>query len=96
MVGDHVLKEKGVNVEIYQDTYLATAYAHTVLIMTECDQFRTYTSTFSLKLGAIQTKVHKSKTTADPRPFQRLERTESEILLLEKYLSSKYSTPNPL
>ncbi|KAF8854035.1 nucleotide sugar dehydrogenase [Acephala macrosclerotiorum] len=97
LVGDHVLKENGGNIEVYSDAYQACADAHAVLIMTECDQFRTSASNTSPKLGAPPTKVQKSKKApTDPRPFQRLEPTESEILVLQKYLASTYSSADPL
>ncbi|KUJ16623.1 udp-glucose 6-dehydrogenase [Mollisia scopiformis] len=98
LVGDHVLKENGGNIEVYADAYQACSDAHAVLIMTECDQFRTSPpSNSSPKLGGLPPKqVKPKKTPVDPRPFQRLEPTESEILALQKYLASAYSVQDPL
>lgn len=91
LVGADVLKDNGGNVEVYADAYHACADAHAVLIMTDCDEFK---NSASPSLGP-QRKSPKSKL-ADPRPFQRLEPTELEILSLEKYLASTFQVSDPL
>lgn len=97
LVGSEVLKENGGSIEMYGDAYSACADAHAVLIMTECDEFKTSPSSSSPKLGATSTQQPSKKPgQVDPRPFQRLEPTESEILLLQKYLSSTFSVSDPL
>lgn len=93
LVGDLVLKENGGNIKVYADAYQACSDAHAVMIMTECDQFRT-SPTSSPKINS-RPKASKPAT-VDPRPFQRLEPTETQILALQKYLASTYSVTDPL
>ena len=93
LLGKDVLKENGGPVEVYADAYSACLKAHAILIMTECDEFKN-TRISSPKLGAKILSKSKSKT--DPRPFQRLGPTESEILALHKYLASAVNMQDPL
>jgi UDPglucose 6-dehydrogenase len=90
LVGKEVLKENGGSIEVYSDAYSACADAHAVLIMTECDEFKTSSS------PSLGSKTTSNKTPLDPRPFQRLEPTESEILQLQKFLTSTFSVTDPL
>jgi UDPglucose 6-dehydrogenase len=91
LVGKEVLKENGGSIEVYSDAYSACADAHAVLIMTECDEFKTSPSSPSLG-----TKITSKKRSIDPRPFQRLEPTESEVLQLQHFLTSMFSVTDPL
>jgi UDPglucose 6-dehydrogenase len=93
LVGEDVLKVNGGPIEVYPDAYQACADSHAVLIMTECDEFKTSPSSSSPKLGL---KPATKKSLVDPRPFQRLEPTESEILALHKFLASTFSVSDPL
>jgi UDPglucose 6-dehydrogenase len=87
-----VLKETGGPVQVYTNAYDACAGAYAVLITTEFDEFRS-TSTASVQVtpeGAAPT-VAAPKPTArakqqDPRPFDRVDPTETELLSLHKYL----------
>jgi UDPglucose 6-dehydrogenase len=88
LLGKEVLKENGGPVEVYGDAYAACLKAHAILIMTECDEFKNKSPSLSPKSS--------KKFPTDPRPFQRLEPTESEILALHKYLASAVSMPDPL
>jgi UDPglucose 6-dehydrogenase len=94
LVGADVLKENGGSIEVYADAYQACSDAHAVLIMTDCDEFKNSPSSSSPTFGP-ETKSPKSKF-VDPRPFQRLEPAESEILSLQRYLSSTFSAVDPL
>jgi UDPglucose 6-dehydrogenase len=101
LVGGHVLRTSGGPIEVYGDAYAACSESHAVLIMTECDEFRNSPSAISSspKLGSLQSQksAPKSKKPAvDPRPFQRLEPRESEILSLQRYLSAAFSISDPL
>jgi UDPglucose 6-dehydrogenase len=93
LVREEVLKENGGPIEVYSDAYSACAETSAVLIMTECDEFKSSPSSSSPKLGPKPTS---KKGPIDPRPFQRLEPTESELLSLQKYLSSAFSVEDPL
>lgn len=92
LLGKDVLKDNGGPVEVYADAYHACHKAHAILIMTECDEFK------NARVSSPKLHVTKSspKTKPDPRPFQRLEPTESEILALHNYLASAVSMADPL
>jgi UDPglucose 6-dehydrogenase len=90
LVGKEVLKENGGSIDVYSDAYAACADAHAVLIMTECDEFKPPSS------PSLGTKTTSIKRSIDPRPFQRLEPTESEILQLQHILTSMFSVTDPL
>jgi UDPglucose 6-dehydrogenase len=97
LVGADVLKENGGSVEIYADAYQACSDAHAVLIMTDCDEFKNSPSAAQSPALGATTKAKKPKSkTVDPRPFQHIEPTESEILALQKYLASTFSVSDPL
>jgi UDPglucose 6-dehydrogenase len=96
LVGEHVLKANGGPIEIYADAYQACANSHAILIMTECDEFKTSPSrTSSPKLGP-KPNTKNQKSLLDPRPFQRLEPSEAEVLSLHKFLTSSFSVTDPL
>jgi UDPglucose 6-dehydrogenase len=93
-----VLKENGGPVQVYNNAYDACNGAYAVLITTEFDEFRS-TSTSAVQVtpegaapSALSTPVQKpaarSKKTGpqDPRPFERVDPTHSELLSLHKYL----------
>jgi UDPglucose 6-dehydrogenase len=86
-VGNEILDVYGGPIKIYADPYQACLDSYAVLIMTNSDEFRN-TSTDT----TIQNKfpVH------DPRPFQHLDPTETEILALQSYLSFRFGTTDPL
>jgi UDPglucose 6-dehydrogenase len=90
LVGAHTLKENGGPIVVYSDAYQACMKSHAVVIMTDCDEFKNARTT-THKLS-----VNSKPTSADPRPFQRLEPTESEILSLHKFLSLNSGLRNPL
>lgn len=93
LVGADVLRESGGPIEIYSDAYQACFESHAVLILTDCDEFKNSAASKSPKLLP---KPDVKTTKDDPRPFQRLEPTESEILSLQKYLSATFSVNDPL
>lgn len=96
LIGADVLKENGGSIEVYSDAYQACLDTHAVLIMTACNEFKNSPSSKSPQLGPItRTKKRESKF-VDPRPFQRIEPTESEILTLQGYLASAFSISDPL
>jgi UDPglucose 6-dehydrogenase len=88
LLGKDVLKENA-------DAYQACLKAHAVLIMTECDEFKNTRSSKSPTLAA-KGIAKSAKTPIDPRPFQRLEPNESEVLALHKYLASAVNMQDPL
>jgi UDPglucose 6-dehydrogenase len=91
LLGKDVLKENGGPVEVYADAYQACHKAHAILIMTECDEFK------NVRVSSHEMHVPKpSKTKPDPRPFQRLEPTESEVLALHSHLASTVGMADPL
>ena len=94
LLGKDVLIENGGPVEVYADAYQACHKAHAILIMTECDEFKNRRVS-SPTVNPTKQKIS-SKSKADPRPFQRLEPTESEILALHNYLAQAVSIPDPL
>ncbi|PMD36394.1 nucleotide sugar dehydrogenase [Hyaloscypha variabilis F] len=91
LAGKDVLKENGGSIEVYADAYAACVDAHAVLIMTECDEFK---SSPSLTHGPKAKSM--KKRPIDPRPFARLEPTESEVLELQRFLVSAFSAEDPL
>ena len=95
LIGGGVLGENGGPIEVYADAYKACADSNAVLIMTECDEFRNSGPTKSPHLHPAPSKSP-SKGPLDPRPFQSLEPTESQILALHKFLSSSYQVFDPL
>jgi UDPglucose 6-dehydrogenase len=88
--GGPVLKKNGGTVEVYSNAYGACDGSDAVLLATEHDEFR-YTD--SAKLSQQPVASAAPYTTApralnDPRPFDRPEPTETDLLALHKYLSS--------
>ena len=97
LVGKEVLKENGGSIEVYPDAYAACTDAHAVLIMTECDEFKTSPpSSSSSPTPAPKSKTASKKGPFDPRPFARLEPTECEILQLQKFLTFTFAVDDPL
>ena len=81
LVGKNVLKEDGGPVEVYENAYEACYGSDAVLITTEFDEFRYTTRKEGLSLPA-----RPKAGPMDPRPFEQLEPTESDLLSLHKYL----------
>ena len=96
LLGKEVLKEHGGTIEIYADAYQACANAHAAIIMTDCDEFRNSKASSTKQAPAVFPNVQKKAVSTDPRPFKRLEPSESEILALQKYMVSASSTSDPL
>ncbi|KAH7417771.1 UDP-glucose/GDP-mannose dehydrogenase family, central domain-containing protein [Cadophora sp. MPI-SDFR-AT-0126] len=90
LIGQGALKAKGGCVEVYADVYAACEGSSAVLILTDCDEFKTSSTSPEPSFRAS----FKTKN-MDPRPFTALEPTETELLALNNYLStiSTESTP---
>jgi UDPglucose 6-dehydrogenase len=89
-----LLKSEGGPVEVYTDVYSACLDSNAVVILTEWDEFRNApvaTKTSSKNQGNKFNKARKLSI-PDPRPFQNLEPSESDLLALHKYLSSIFPT----
>jgi UDPglucose 6-dehydrogenase len=97
LVDASVLKEHGGNIRVFADAYQACSGADAVLIMTDCDQFKNSpSSSISPRPGHLEKGMKPDPKTVDPRPFQHVEPTESEILSLQKHLASIFSVFDPL
>ncbi|TVY39755.1 UDP-glucose 6-dehydrogenase [Lachnellula occidentalis] len=92
LLGDAVLRDSGGPVEVYSDAYRACLNSHAVLILTDCDEFQ---NSAPSKFPNVLPEAELSAP-MDPRPFQRLEPTESQILSLQMYLSAMFSVHDPL
>ena len=99
LLRDHapVIKEDGGPVVVYTSPYDACRDADAVLITTEWDEFRNTPAPPpagnkgpgtgpSRNLGQQQQKELQKPRHIDPRPFERLEPTESDLLALHRYL----------
>lgn len=86
LIGNEFLRENGGPVEICGNVYEASMGSHAVVIMTDCDEFR----------NSPLPQRRSQDDLDDPRPFQRLEPRESEILELHNYLTSKSQDSDPL
>jgi UDPglucose 6-dehydrogenase len=88
--GQDAIKEDGGPIVIYDNAYEACAASNAVLITTEFDEFRNTTATPAVSAtSAKNTSIRplfKNTKSKDPRPFERLEPTETEILALHKFL----------
>ncbi|KAK8119630.1 UDP-glucose 6-dehydrogenase [Apiospora kogelbergensis] len=87
--GQAALKEDGGPIVVYSNAYEACAASNAVLITTEFDEFRNTAAIPALPSMPSNATVRprfKSIKTLDPRPFERLDPTEAEILSLHKYL----------
>lgn len=82
--GGHVLKKNGGIVAVYANAYDACNASDAVLITTEFDEFR-YTTPG--KRGKPSATARMAPLMLDPRPFERLEPTETELLALQKYFA---------
>ncbi|KAG4442534.1 hypothetical protein IFR05_001946 [Cadophora sp. M221] len=83
ILGKLALKANGGCVEVYSDVYAACEGSAGALIMTDCDEFKTASTSPDKAF-----KASKKTRLLDPRPFTALEPTETEILALKNYLSS--------
>lgn len=95
LAGAEALKENGGPVEVYGDAYKACFDSHAVLILTDCDEFKNAAVSKPSPM-LLPKPATKSTAAIDPRPFERLEPTESEILSLQKYLASTFALADPL
>ncbi|KAK8042875.1 UDPglucose 6-dehydrogenase [Apiospora phragmitis] len=87
--GQAALKEDGGPIVVYGNAYEACAASNAVLVTTEFDEFRNTTAPAlpsSIPSKSTTRPRFKSVKALDPRPFERLDPTESEILSLHKYL----------
>lgn len=87
--GQAALKEDGGSIVVYSNAYEACAASNAILITTEFDEFRNAAAGPALPSVSSESTIRplfKSIQALDPRPFERLDPTESEILSLHKYL----------
>ncbi|KAL2066022.1 hypothetical protein VTL71DRAFT_2093 [Oculimacula yallundae] len=89
LLGEDLLKANGGCIEVYADVYAACEASAAVLVLTECDEFKT-----ASKSSEKSSAVRERKKSLDPRPFAALEPAESEILALNKHLSFTTSSPS--
>ncbi|PVH71773.1 udp-glucose 6-dehydrogenase [Cadophora sp. DSE1049] len=82
LLGKGELKRDGGCVEVYADVYAACEGSSAVLILTDCNEFKTSASPAKSFRGS---ENHKKM---DPRPFASFEPTETELLALSNFLSS--------
>ncbi|KAK4126791.1 nucleotide sugar dehydrogenase [Parathielavia appendiculata] len=81
--GEGVLQRYGGPVAVHEDVYAACRGADAVLITTEFDEFRN---------GPVKGgKGGEAASPADPRPFERAEPHETDLLALQSYL--RQTTP---
>lgn len=87
--GQVALKDDGGPIVVYNNAYEACASSNAVLITTEFDEFRNTAAIPALPSMPSNATIRprfKSIKALDPRPLERLDPTESEILSLHKYL----------
>jgi UDPglucose 6-dehydrogenase len=89
LIGNDVVAANGGPIKVYGDPYQACRDSHATIITTDSDEFRSSSN----ETSALQ---RKSLIFDDPRPFQHLDPTESEILALQSYLRSNFDTVDPL
>ncbi|KAK3304997.1 uncharacterized protein B0T15DRAFT_186668 [Chaetomium strumarium] len=77
IAGPEVLQRNGGPVVVYTDVYAACRGSDAVLITTEFDEFRNL---------PMQVEAKMEMSIADPRPFDRDESNESDLLSLHSYL----------
>jgi UDPglucose 6-dehydrogenase len=92
ILGRDALRENDGPIEVYADAYQACDSGHAIMIMTDCDEFKNTIA----KSPTLGPKMSSRLSVVDPRPFERLEPTQSEILSLHKFLSSSFSIGDPL
>ncbi|KAI5919179.1 hypothetical protein F4810DRAFT_703760 [Camillea tinctor] len=81
------LQDDGGPIVVYSNAYEACAASHAILITTEFDEFRNKKRLETPKgLPGITFGSNKS---LDPRPFKRIEPSETDILSLHKFLLHK-------
>lgn len=83
---DKILKSQGGPVSVYGSVYEACAASDAILITTDFDEFRTRGELFTSE-GKAAGRLANNSGMQDPRPFERLEPTQSELLSLHKYLA---------
>lgn len=84
--GQRALREDGGPIQVYDSAYEACEASNGVLITTEFDEFRNAPAPPPLARTSTVRPLFKAAETLDPRPFERLEPTETEILSLHKFL----------
>jgi len=83
----HVMREDGGPLVVYGNAYEACNDADAILVTTEFDEFRntpTGSANSSQPLFAQPTTT--TTTSRDPRPFERVDPTETDLLALHKHL----------
>jgi len=85
-VGHNVLKMNGGPVSVYADAYAACEGAEAVLIVTAFEEFGN-----SPKGNDLAIPIRHKARLSDPRPFERPEPTENELLALSAYLRQSES-----
>ncbi|KAI1637859.1 hypothetical protein F4809DRAFT_299652 [Biscogniauxia mediterranea] len=80
--GQAALQEDGGPVVVYSSAYEACAASNAILITTEFDEFRNRRP----EAPKLPGNAFTSSKSLDPRPFERLEPTETDILSLHKFL----------
>ena len=85
-VGPRVLQSNGGPVAVYADVYAACEGSDAVLITTEFDEFKNTPMTGAKGDGGLAIPVRPKARLADPRPFERTEPNESDLLALHSYL----------
>lgn len=81
-VGPEVLQESGGPVAVYADAYSACQGSDAVLITTEFDEFKNSPNT----KDGLTIPARPKASVPDPRPFNKAEPAENELLALHSYL----------
>ncbi|KAK3352493.1 hypothetical protein B0T25DRAFT_456560 [Lasiosphaeria hispida] len=84
-VGAGVLQSNGGPVAVYGDAYAACEGSDAVLITTEFDEFKNI-GDLSKGNAGLAIPIRQKALQPDPRPFERAEPTESDLLALQSYL----------
>lgn len=90
VLGEGVLKGSGGRVEVLGDVYEATRECDAVLVMVDSLELRLSAS------GDASSEMKKGQDVVDPRPFQHLDPTESELLALHDSLVSNSNNEDPM
>ncbi|TPX10282.1 uncharacterized protein E0L32_008687 [Thyridium curvatum] len=81
-------------VRVYDSPYEACADSDAILIATEFDEFRTaQQKPAAVAAATADAAAHQAEV--DPRPFERLEPTELDLLRLHKFLEQPDPSPSP-
>lgn len=92
--GIPALKEDGGPLQVFENAYEACNNSDAILITTEFDEFRNTAPSSSsssitpLAPNGISGPGRTKRGPVDPRPFERLEPTENDLLTLHKFLAS--------